>query len=75
MHFEAKPRKVSRKEGDNSFNVGPGFKNKRSVIYIEHEEQIECQKVPGQWLTNCAVDIGELSLRVNWAFLIPRAVH
>ena len=33
------------------------------------------KKVPGWCLTNCAVHIGELSLRANWAFLDPRAVH
>ena len=33
------------------------------------------EKVPGRWLTNCPVDLGELSLRANWALLSPRAVH
>ena len=33
------------------------------------------EKVPGRWLTNCLVDLGELSLRTNWALLSLRAVH
>ena len=33
------------------------------------------EKVPGQWLTNCPVDLGKLSLRENWDFLNPRDVH
>ena len=33
------------------------------------------EKVPGRWLTNCLVDLGELYLRANWALLSPRAVH
>ena len=33
------------------------------------------KKVPGRWITNCRVDLGELSLRENWALLSPRAVH
>ena len=28
-------------EGYNSFDVGPGFKNKCDVIYIEHVEYIQ----------------------------------
>ena len=32
-------------------------------------------KMLGRWLTNCLVDLGELSLRTNWALRIPRAVH
>ena len=35
MNFEAKLSKVVGEEGDPSSNVGPGFKNKCSVIYIE----------------------------------------
>ena len=31
--------------------------------------------MPGRWLTNCPVDLGELSLYENWAFLSPRAIH
>ena len=31
--------------------------------------------MPGQWLTNCLVDLDEFSLRANWASLSPRAVH
>ena len=31
--------------------------------------------MPGRWLTNCPVDLGELSLRENWDLLSPRAVH
>ena len=30
-----------RNEGDPSFDVGPGFKNKCVVIYIEHAEYIK----------------------------------
>ena len=33
------------------------------------------KKLPGWWLTNCPVDLGELSLRENWDVLSPRAVH
>ena len=29
----------------------------------------------GRWLTNCPVDLGELSLHANWDLLSPRAVH
>ena len=32
-------------------------------------------KVLGRWLTSCPVDLGEFSLRANWDFLSPRAVH
>ena len=32
-------------------------------------------KVPGKWITSCPVDLGELSLCANWAFLSTRAVH
>ena len=32
-------------------------------------------KVPGLWITNCPFDIGELSLRENWALLSLRDVH
>ena len=38
-------------------------------------KSIPDEKVPGWWLTNCPVDLGELYLRTNWALLIPRAVH
>ena len=38
VHFEAKPSKVVGKEGDPSFDVGPGFKNKCAIIHIEHAE-------------------------------------
>ena len=38
-------------------------------------KHIPDKKVPGRWLTNCPVDLGELSLRANWALLSPRAVH
>ena len=33
------------------------------------------KKVPGRWLTNCPVNLGELSMRANWDLLSPRAVH
>ena len=33
------------------------------------------EKVPDWWLTNCLVDLDELSLRANWALVSPRAVH
>ena len=36
VHFNAKPRKVIRKEGDPSLDVGTGFKNKCLIIYIEY---------------------------------------
>ena len=32
-------------------------------------------KVPGRWLTNCLVDLGELSLHENWDLLSPMSVH
>ena len=31
--------------------------------------------MPGRWLTSFQVDLGELSLRANWALLCLRAVH
>ena len=31
--------------------------------------------MPGWWITNDPVDLGDLSLYVNWALLIPRTVH
>ena len=31
--------------------------------------------VPGRWLTNFLVDLGELYLRANLNFLSPRAIH
>ena len=37
--------------------------------------RIPDEKVPGRWLTNFTVDLGELSSRENWALLSPRAVH
>ena len=33
------------------------------------------EKVPSWCLTNCLVDIGEVSLRVNWDLLNPRAIN
>ena len=33
------------------------------------------EKVPGRWLTNCPVDLGELSLHENWDLLSPSSVH
>ena len=41
MHFEAKQSKVVREEGDYFLNVGPGFKNKFVLIYIEHTKDIK----------------------------------
>ena len=38
VHFEAKPRKVVREEGDPFLYVGTGFKDKCAVIYINHVE-------------------------------------
>ena len=38
VHFEAKPSKVIGKEGDPFFNVGPGFKKKCAIVYIEYAE-------------------------------------
>ena len=40
-----------------------------------NSNSIPDEKVPGRWLTNCPVDLGELSMHANWALLIPRAVH
>ena len=31
--------------------------------------------MPGWWITNCLIDLGEFSLREKWALLIPRAVQ
>ena len=36
VHFKAKPSKVVGEDIDPSFDVGPGFKSKCVVIYIEH---------------------------------------
>ena len=33
------------------------------------------EKVPGQWITSCLVDIGDLYLPANWDLLSSRAVH
>ena len=51
--------------------------NVSSSTYIMQNKSniIPDEKVPGRWLINFPVDLGELSLRANWAFLIPRAVH
>ena len=38
VHFEAKPSEVIKKEGDPFFDVGPGFRNKCTIVYIEHAE-------------------------------------
>ena len=36
VHFKSKPSKVVGREGDPFFDVSPGFKNKCTVVYIEH---------------------------------------
>ena len=36
VHFKSKPIKVVGKEGDPFFNFSTRFKNKCSVVYIEH---------------------------------------
>ena len=33
------------------------------------------EKVPGRWITNCPVDLGELSLRTNWYLISPMDVR
>ena len=38
VHFKSELGKVVEKEGDTFFDVSPGFKNKRAVVYIEHAE-------------------------------------
>ena len=38
-------------------------------------KHIPDKKVPGRCLTNCPVDLGELYLRTNWAFISPISVH
>ena len=43
------------------------MQNKLNIIPVE--------KVLGWWLTNCTVDLGELSLRSNWDLINLRAVH
>ena len=78
VHFEAKPSKVIRKEGDPFFDVGPGFKkNAPSSTYSMHNRSnsVPDKKMPGRWLNNCLVDLGEFSLRANWALFSPRAIH
>ena len=37
--------------------------------------RIPDEKVPDMWLTNCPVDLGELSLRANWDLIIHRDVQ
>ena len=37
-HFEAKPSKVVKYGGDPFFDVGPGFKNKCTIIYVKNVE-------------------------------------
>ena len=51
--------------------------NAPSSTYImqNNSNSILDENVPGRWLTNCPVDLGELSMRANWAFISPRAVH
>ena len=60
-----------------SMSVLDSKKNETPSTYSIHNKStsIPDEKVPGRWLTNCPVDLGELSLRGNWALLIPRAVH
>ena len=38
VHFKAKPSKVVGNEGDPFFDVGPGFKNKCTIIYVKNVE-------------------------------------
>ena len=38
-------------------------------------KSIPDEKVPGRWLTNFPVDLGELSLCAHWALLSPKVVH
>ena len=40
-NIKAKLSKVIGKEGALSFDVGPGFKNKCAIVYIEHAEYIK----------------------------------
>ena len=78
VHFKSKPSKVVRKEGDPFFDVSPGFKKNvpSSTWSIQNKSNsIPDEKVPVWWITNCPIDLGELSLRANWALLSPRAVH
>ena len=51
--------------------------NAPSSTYSMHNRSniMPDKKVPGRWLTNCTVDLGELSLHENWALIRPRAVH
>ena len=41
VHFEAKLREVVGEEGHYFFYVGPVFKDKCAVIYINHSEYIK----------------------------------
>ena len=52
-------------------------KNAPSSTYSMHNisNSVPDEKVPVWWLTNCPVDIGELSLHENWPLLSTRAVH
>ena len=66
------------KEGDPFFDVGPGFKKKSpSSTYSmqNRSNRVPDKKVLVLWLTNCPVDLGELSLHANWGLLSTRAVH
>ena len=38
VHFESKPNKVVGEQGDYFLDVGPEFKDKYVIIYIEHAE-------------------------------------
>ena len=60
-----------------SMSVLDSKTNAPSSTYImqNRSNSIPDDKVPGLWLTNCPVDIGELYLHTNWALLSPRSVH
>ena len=78
MNFKSEPGKVAGKEGGTFFDASPRFKKNEpsSTSSIQNRSNsIPDEKVLGRWLTNCPVDLGELSLRKNWALLSPRAIH
>ena len=60
-----------------SMSVLDSKTNAPSSTYSMHNRSNRTpdKKVPGPWLTSYPVDIGELSLRENWALLSHRTVH
>ena len=38
-------------------------------------KRVPGDKLSGQWITNCLVDLGKFYLHANWAWINPRDVH